>query len=642
MPRTVLGLFFTFGLSMASIVLVLTRYASPLGHIVFELDGRTRAIYDPFTRPPAANAIADTNIRPVKAHTQIPDACLDEWVSFGRWKGSCIRVPVEESVIDLVYIWVNGSDVLHWESRADLLESLSYSTRNARFRQHDELRHSLRSAFKNTKTWKNSVWHIITADVPDPDEFDDDQRLGLVPQWLDLDRAWAGGENGEPPVYMYHDSEIFHLTSIPGHTPTIEEVEKWRASVLPTFNSMAVESQLPHMNPDVVSENIIYLNDDQFFVLPLPPSAFHSALYGPVIRLYASFMVQADVSGDADGGGEWRSLGWSAHILNQRFGIRGRAYIGHNARSLSLPLMHETALMFGDYFALTPMSQFRGSHDVSSEFEVNTVFTATHFVMERHREALLWSWVVAKWGGARGLLDGELKDAMWLELGADDGRDELRRNTTQRTSNDDVLLNMRAAGLEQPQSDRPEKRANTTYLFVSLDGFTSNYERRAKEVLLSRNDCIGESKEAAWTVFRRLAVEKPHCGDAVIVALTDASPHGLSIFLPPHTSSVPVAVPAILPLIMPSSSPPLPENPRGFAVRLIHRYAYTIADTPAAFFGVETAEQGRMYLSWLHADLALLCVNDDLYDDAMNLTQGDAMLREWFGNKWPDRLAYEK
>jgi len=482
----------------------------------------------------------------------------------------------------------------------------------------------------------------VTADVPDPDAFDDAQRLGLVPQWLDIESAWAGGENGEPPVYLYHDSELFRLTSLPGHTPTIEQADRWRNNVLPTFNSMAVESQLPHLDPDIVSENIIYLNDDQFFMLPLPPSAFHSPLYGPVFRLVPGFMIDGDASGNAEGGGEWRSLGWSAHILNQRFGTRGRAYIDHNARSFSLPLMHEAALAFGDYFALTPMSQFRGSHDVSNEFEVNTIFTATHFVMERHREALLWSWIVAKWGGvADGILDEELKDAMWLELGAEDEHDELRQNKKDRTSNDDVVLNMRAAGLEQPQSDYPKERANTTYLFVSMDGYTPNYADRPEESRLQRSECIGETKETAWAVFRRLAVEKPYCGDAVIAALMNAAPHGLSIFLPPPSSSAPVPLPAVLPLMMPSTPLPLPDNPRGFAVRLIHRYAYAIANTPSEFFGVQSGEQAKWYLSWVQSETALLCVNDDLYDDALNVTQGDAMLRKWFQNKWPEKLAYE-
>ncbi|KAJ7933822.1 hypothetical protein B0H13DRAFT_683575 [Mycena leptocephala] len=641
--RITLLLFLTFGLSLGSLLFALIRFSFTSSRITFKLDSWTKPVYNPFTRPPAADAIADATIRPIKAHLSIPDVCLDQWVSSGRWRGSCIRVPLEESPIDLVYIWVNGSDVYHSELRHDALASLEYSTRNARFRQHDELRYSLRAAFKNTKSWKHSVWHIITADVPDPDAFDDAQRLGLVPQWLDTESAWAGGENGEPPVYLYHDSQVFRLTSLPGHTPAVEEVDKWRNKVLPTFNSMAVESQLAHLDPEIVSENIIYLNDDQFFVLPFPPSAFHSPLYGPVFRLVTDFMIQAAGYEEADGGGEWRSLHWSSHILNQRFGTRGRAYIGHNARSLSLPLMHEAALAFGDYFALTPMSQFRGSHEVGGEFEVNTIFTATHFVIERHREALLWSWVVAKWGGvADGVLDEELKDAMWLELGADGQYDELRQNQTRRTSDDDVVLNMRAAGLERPQSDSPKERANTTYLFVSMDGYTPNYAGRPQESGLSRNECIGGNKEAAWTVFRRLAVEKTHCGDAVITALTNIAPNGLSIFLPPHTSSAPVPIPAVLPLVMPSTPPPLPENPRGFAVRLIHRYAYVIADTPSEFFGVQTGDQAKWYLSWLHTETALLCVNDDLFDDALNVTQGDRQLRRWFQSKWPEPLSYEK
>ncbi|KAJ7475403.1 hypothetical protein B0H11DRAFT_2427857 [Mycena galericulata] len=603
--RTAILLVATFALSLASVIYASTRFLSSSSRIRFQLEEWSYSVYDPFTRPSAADAIADTRIRPIKAHLQIPDACLDQWVASGRWQGSCIRVPVEEPPIDLVYIWVNGSDVLHSESREDLLGVLNYSTRNARFRQHDELRYSLRSAFKNTRPWKDSVWHIVTADVPDPDEFEDSQRLGLVPQWLDLDSAWAGGENGEPPVYLHHDSELFRLTTLPGYTPSIEEVDKWRDSVLPTFNSMAVESQLPHLDPNIVSDNILYLNDDQFFVLPLPPSAFHSAL-----------------SGEADGGGEWRSLGWSAHILNQRFGTRRRAYVQHNARALTLPLMHEATLTFGDYFALTPKSQFRGSHGVSGEFEVNMIFTVSHFVMERHREALLWSWVVAKWGRRRRRPTSEY-----------DQPDKQQRRGSQ-------YAGCRARS-NRSLTNQSSGRIPPIFLFPTTGSVQITW-RGLTILLYGGNDCIGENKETAWAVFRRLAVEKTHCGDAVITALTDTSRRGLSIFLPPHTSSVPISSPAVLPLIMPATPPPLPENPRAFAVRLIHRYAYAIGETPSAFFGVQSADQGRAYFSWLQADVALLCVNDDLYDDALNVTRGDVMLRKWFQNKWPTPLSFER
>ncbi|KAF7315861.1 hypothetical protein MIND_00102600 [Mycena indigotica] len=635
----------TFTLSLTTVVLTFRNYSSwdtPLP--LYVVSGPHGTVYDPFVRPSAADAIANTTVRPIQAHSRIPDVCLEEWIAYGRWRNWCVRVPLEESHIDLVSIWVNGSDHYHSQSRDDLLAALDYQnqTKSARFRQHDELRYSLRSAFKNTKSWAQSVWHVITADVPDPAAESTAQRLGLVPQWMDLETSWTGGLNGEPPVYLYHGIQIFRMTTEPGRTPSLDEVDEWRSKVLPTFNSMAVESQLPHMDPDITSENIVYLNDDQFLVLPLPPSAFHTPLYGPVFRFVPGFMIDGDPhAGKVDGGGEWRSLGFTTLILDQRFGVRQRAYVEHNARALSLPLMHEAALAFGKNFADTARSQFRGSHTTPGEYEVNTVYAATHYVVERHREALLWSWVVGKWGGEEGVLDARLKDFMWSELGGNE-EDELNRNASVRTTNGDVRLNMRATGLQQPQSEHPEKRANTTYIFVSMDGFASNYASRPAEFAMQRSDCIGQIEERAWDVFRRLAAEKTHCGDAVIQALTDRSPRGLDIFLPPRTSMAPVSLPAILPLVIPHDPPPLPTNPRIFAVRLIHRYSYAIGTLSTQFFGVESAEQARLYFSWLPRDLALLCVNDDLADDVENITQGDAALSEFFEGRWPVPLDYER
>lgn len=59
------------------------------------------------------------------------------------------------------------------------------------------------------------------------------------------------------------------------------------------------------------------MNDDQFMTLPMPPSAFHTTLYGQVFRMDPNLMVGGDASGSADGGGEWRSLGWSSHLLSE-------------------------------------------------------------------------------------------------------------------------------------------------------------------------------------------------------------------------------------------------------------------------------------------------------------------------------------
>jgi hypothetical protein len=115
--RITLLLFLTFGLSLGSLLFALIRFSFTSSRITFKLDSWTKPVYNPFNRPPAADAIADATIRPIKAHLSIPDVCLDQWVSSGRWRGSCIRVPLEESPIDLVYIWVNGSYVFRYHAR---------------------------------------------------------------------------------------------------------------------------------------------------------------------------------------------------------------------------------------------------------------------------------------------------------------------------------------------------------------------------------------------------------------------------------------------------------------------------------------------------------------------------------------------
>jgi hypothetical protein len=226
-------------------------------------------------------------------------------------------------------------------------------------------------------------------------------------------------------------------------------------------------------------------------LLPLPPSAFHTALYGPVFRIDPGLLVGGDSSGSADGGGEWRSLGWSAHLLSAchtylylshptvqltfstitldgRFGTRKRPYMHHNARALSLPLMHEAALAFGAEFAATPLSQFRGSHTVAGEFEVNTIFLSTHYVIERHREALLWAWVVAKWGDAWGSLDRAAKGAMWRELGGAEENSSFTLGKAERRTENDVEVNILMAGLQPPRAEDKEAQADTTYSWGML------------------------------------------------------------------------------------------------------------------------------------------------------------------------------
>ncbi|KAF9027189.1 hypothetical protein BDZ89DRAFT_1160874 [Hymenopellis radicata] len=552
----------------------------------------------------------------IRAHAQLSDACLEHWVADGRWEGPCKNQVVDEAVIDLVYTWVNGSDPLHEQARASYNEVPS--TNAARFRDHNELRYSLRAAAKATETWKNSAWHIITADFAHPR--DPESRLGQIPQWLDMDRP---SRRGEPKIHLHHHSQLFQPVN-----STADAAISWKANMLPTFNSYAIESQLPNLDPNIVSDSIVALNDDQFLMLPTPPSAFHSPLYGPVFRLEAHNQVTGDASGKADGNGEWRSLTWSAHLLNQRFGNRTRAYVSHNARALSLPLMHETMLAFPKEFSSTPLSRFRGSHD---ECEVNTVFLCTHWVIERKREVLLWSWIVAKWG-REGMLD---QAAMWREMGGTDGDDDITLDFEKtRTMPDEMDRQFSLAGLRSPRVPDRNVAAFTHYLFVSKRWISDRDKRAEAPGTLSRKHCF--ENIAAWDLFISVMKHKPECGDAIITLLIHqerlAGGSGLSVFLPPPSASDPITV--TLPLHLPSHAPP---HPRLLALKLLYRYSYAIGDTPARFLGLISYRQASLGLRHVteDRDIALLCVNDDLERvGEEEVRRVDGLLRGWFEGRW--------
>lgn len=162
-------------------------------------------LYNSFPRPTTTQLIKDLGIRPIKAHQAISDECLDHWVSNSVWDGPCTAQTVEESVIDIVWTWVNGSDPLHEQTRGHYIQETGHHPKNARFREHDELRASLRSATHATGKWRKNAWHIITPDVENPD--DSNQRLGLLPQWANTEVT--PNRVGDRAPIVFHHGTLF-------------------------------------------------------------------------------------------------------------------------------------------------------------------------------------------------------------------------------------------------------------------------------------------------------------------------------------------------------------------------------------------------------------------------------------------------
>lgn len=146
--------------------------------------------------------------------------------------------------IDLVYLWVDGSDPA-WVARknACLPPDRQVDPQSAgacRYAENDELRYSLRSV-ERYAPWIRRVY-IVTD--------------GQCPAWLDT---------SNPRVRVVDHREILP------------------SEVLPLFNSCAIEMAL-HRIPGL-AEHFLYANDDTFFGAPVTPDFFFDGEGRPIVRL---------------------------------------------------------------------------------------------------------------------------------------------------------------------------------------------------------------------------------------------------------------------------------------------------------------------------------------------------------------------
>lgn len=153
-----------------------------------------------------------------------------------------------EFPVDLVYLWVDGSDN-EWLAKKELYLKDSggflgnEAVSECRSRDNDELKMSLRSIAKYLP-WINKIF-IVT----------DNQ----IPKWLDTTN---------PKIQV-----VFHKDFIP-------------ENILPTFNSASIEMYL-HRIPGL-AEHFIYANDDMFINSELPANFFFTKNGLPIIRLQKS------------------------------------------------------------------------------------------------------------------------------------------------------------------------------------------------------------------------------------------------------------------------------------------------------------------------------------------------------------------
>lgn len=227
--------------------------------------------------------------------------------------------------VDVVYTWVDGSDD-HWQrSRAVALrvsdpeQFTESATAEARFRQHDELRYSLRSLERHAP-WVNHVW-IVTANQ--------------VPEWLDTDHP---------------------------HVTVVSHEEIWSdEGTLPTFNSHAIEAHLHRI--EGLTEHFVYFNDDVFLGRDSDPEMFFEA--NGVQRLFQS---RALIPSGAPKPGEIasESAGKNARvIIEDLIGRRIRTKLFHAPFALRRSVSEEISARYATEVQETARSVFRRVGDVT-------------------------------------------------------------------------------------------------------------------------------------------------------------------------------------------------------------------------------------------------------------------------------------
>ncbi|KAI0313282.1 hypothetical protein OF83DRAFT_564266 [Amylostereum chailletii] len=609
----------------------------------WNISDATAEFYLPFD--PAQHPVLD--IVPKRRQARSTE-CLENVIADGLPCG----VRDEDTTMDLVWTWVNSTDPV-WRYTHTVIEhqlsgkpgvpKFDYNIPLEHLRNYDELRYSMRSILQHFRRHTRRL-NILASDfiVPEtfPERYPKEYRLGQVPQWVDKRVAPAQHRDGDVELAIHHHSAYFD------------------PYVGTSFSSFAIESQLPHLKG--VSEVFIYLNDDMYFLRDLHPADFYTSAYGFVIRVQ-SWLIVPPTRDPHPTRGEWQPLRESNVMLSERFGVSPRPYLGHLAKTFSIPILSEMVAMWPEAFRRTVSRQLREVYR-NELGDVHTAFLFGHFIVERWREALLWSWVVGKMGADDDWFDVE--DA-WAALGGLD--DEEMMDVPSLRDRQSLRANQVKDTFDKAGYARP---GDTTYIFSSADGYPyTDYRKGRKDVWptirpssgkmcsMSRTECFPPELTGASDVFAHVAFDEPSCGDCIIHELVRQSGAlGLSAFLPPPDRNITPIIRGEAPTTLPLASKwedadfslevvfsraPGPVNVRQWITRVMDRYRFVVGNSRSEFLFLKTARTAQKTIDDIERKRpSLLCLNDDL-PAAENTASVVDIVRKWQSGRFPNAAAWE-
>ena len=297
---------------------------------------------------------------------------------------------------------------------------------------------------------------------------------------------------------------------------------------------------------------------------------------------------------DARRFGEKPFLIYTSWLLNRRFGERKRKGQIHFGHSLSRSVTREAIKSFPRPALQSACQRFRGE----TGFQLYSWYATFHYTIERHREALLWSYIMIRSDPDRnGNLGWEERQKVMedLEEGMTrEGESGFRKRMFYHMN--DAL---EEAGLQPPQ-------VNVDVQWTSMDGPATIQNIECFE--FNVNECLAPGFSTPYSdenhtnyvfstasIFDRVARQHPKCGDCLVKLLLNRVEKGLSPLLP---------------------HPETQMEDRKTMIKALWKYQYAIVEPDAFFVMITDAEQVENVLFKRlvkrKGKVGQLCLNDDV------------------------------
>ncbi|SNX86939.1 uncharacterized protein MEPE_05648 [Melanopsichium pennsylvanicum] len=551
--------------------------------------------------------LADPDI-PSDEQPDLRDKCWTQWFSTGT---ICKNPPeqwTQQSQLDLVWSWNNttlGNSTAYEASKTAAVRALTDS---------DLLRYSFRSAQQHMHSGFGTVT-LLTPDVPTTalgvvvgsdvectHTYQDDEgmsRKGQRPCWL---------ASADP---VYEPPRLLHHRQLACSSKSAKKICQESLLVAPE----AATSTMLASQAQGLSDVRLVVLPHHIFADHVSASDFWSPLYGPSFRFNSDITAAGEVNAATQNDSEPADapLIRASRLLNQRFENKARRKLLDLPQPLSRPIIQEMQQLWPQELDIAA---------TTLDKRVDLPFLAAHYTVEKYREALLWSFIVAKHDrDGDGNLSPSEAQALLKDLGADAAgkyvfpRVEMPlRSTTSRTS---VTESLRRASLpvrlgheaiqasldgDSLVSPRSPEASPSGIVNDEHDGANplqvhAQNKRPVASVCTLARECLeplinmvenskGEHPASITAeIFKRVAFRAPLCGNCMIMHLTSQSgAQGLSAFLP--SSDLEMSPNKTPPLDVNNSqdadfalrpAPILPSIKRIHAVSsLLARYTHTI------------------------------------------------------------------